>query len=65
MYDDSVKRRDLLRRLADLGWHLDRQGGAHEVWRKGERIMPVPRHTEINEHTARAILRDAAREGAT
>ncbi|HAT09018.1 MAG TPA: toxin-antitoxin system, toxin component, HicA family protein [Planctomycetes bacterium] len=56
-----MKRRDLLARLAELGWRFDRQGGAHEIWRKGERSMAVPRHTEINEHTARAILRDAAR----
>jgi mRNA interferase HicA len=56
-----MKRRDLLRQLADLGWRLDRQGGAHEIWRKGERTLAVPRHTEINELTARAILRDAAR----
>ena len=56
-----MKRRDLLQRLADLGWRFDRQGGAHEIWRKGERTIAVPRHVEINEHTARAILRDAAR----
>jgi len=61
VYGVGVKRRDLLARLAELGWRFDRQGGAHEIWRKGERSMAVPRHTEINEHTARAILRDAAR----
>jgi mRNA interferase HicA len=58
-----MKRRDLLRRLADLGWLLDRQGGAHEVWRKGERTLAIPRHVEVNELTARAILREAARTG--
>lgn len=55
-----MKRRDLLHRLVELGWSFDRQGGAHEIWRKGERTMPIPRHTEINENTARAILRKAA-----
>jgi mRNA interferase HicA len=33
-----------------------RQGG-HEVWRCGDRVFPVPRHREINEYTARGIMR--------
>jgi len=56
-----MKKRDLLQRLIALGWVFDRQGGAHEIWRKGERCMPVPRHAEVNEMTARAILRAAAK----
>ena len=35
------------------------EGGSHsKVW-IGERFVTVPRHNEINELTARAILRDA------
>jgi predicted RNA binding protein YcfA (HicA-like mRNA interferase family) len=56
-----MKRRDLLARLAELGWRFDREGGAHTIYRKGERTMAVPRHAEINELTARSILRQAAR----
>jgi predicted RNA binding protein YcfA (HicA-like mRNA interferase family) len=54
-----VKRRDLERRLRQLGWHLLRQGKKHDVWAKGDRELVVPRHIEINEYTARAILGEA------
>lgn len=58
-----MKRRDLERRLRDLGWMLCRQGGKHDVWPKGERELVVPRHPEINEYPAKAILRDAGGKG--
>jgi hypothetical protein len=33
-----------------------REGANHEVWTiAGERLV-IPRHREINEHTARAII---------
>jgi mRNA interferase HicA len=54
-----MKRRDLERALRELGWSLVRHGGRHDVWAKGERELVVPRHVEINEYTARAILKEA------
>jgi len=54
-----MRRRDLEKRLTELGWQLVRHGGRHDVWAKGERELAVPRHVEINEYTARAILREA------
>lgn len=33
--------------------------GRHEVWTNGEMTEPVPRHKEIDEHTARSIVRKA------
>jgi mRNA interferase HicA len=57
-----MKRRDLEKVLRELGWQLVRHGGRHDVWARGEREIVVPRHAEINEYTARAILR-AAGEG--
>jgi mRNA interferase HicA len=54
-----MRRRDLEKRLRDLGWRLARHGGRHDVWAKGERELAVPRHNEINEYTAKAILREA------
>jgi predicted RNA binding protein YcfA (HicA-like mRNA interferase family) len=51
-----MKRRNLERRLRELGWQLTRHGGRHDVWSKGEREIAVPRHNEINEYTAKAIL---------
>lgn len=59
-----VKRSELLRRLhrvaKDRGVALDIvEGGSHTKVRIGDRIVVVPRHAEINELTARAVLRDA------
>jgi mRNA interferase HicA len=54
-----MKRRDLEKRLRAAGWHLIRHGGRHDVWSNGEREIAVPRHSEINEYTAKAILREA------
>lgn len=54
-----MKRVVLLRRLADEACVLDRSDGPHDVYRNiitGKRA-PVPRHREINEFTARAIIR--------
>jgi hypothetical protein len=51
-----MKRRELEGRLHTLGWSLVRRGRRHDVWACGEREVAVPRHVEINEYTARAIL---------
>jgi len=54
-----VKRRDLVKRLEDLGCELVRHGGRHDWYRNPESgvSQPVPRHREIDEHLARHILR--------
>jgi mRNA interferase HicA len=52
-----MKRREPEGRLRELGWVLARRGGRHDVWTKGEVEIVVPRHNEINEYTAKAILR--------
>ncbi|OGO55663.1 MAG: hypothetical protein A2Z32_03210 [Chloroflexi bacterium RBG_16_69_14] len=58
-----MKRRELIgrigesARIAGLTWALVRQGSAHEVWRLGDRQIAIPRHREINELTAQAIVR--------
>lgn len=54
-----MKRRDLEKKLRELGWHLARHGANHDVWTRGECELVVPRHVEINEYTAKAILREA------
>jgi mRNA interferase HicA len=41
---------------------LYESGGRHDVWTDGEREEAVPRHREINEQLAKAILRRACRE---
>ena len=54
-----MKRRDLIRRITDCGCILIRRGGRHDWYRNPESgvSQPLPRHTEINEHLARHILK--------
>jgi len=59
-----VKRRDLEKQLTDCGWRFVRHGGNHDVWSNGETEEAIPRHREINERLARAILRRACGESA-
>ena len=57
-----MRRRELERRLRALRWVLQRHGGKHDVWSicVGSVTEYVPRHAEINEMLARAILKRAA-----
>jgi mRNA interferase HicA len=57
-----MKRRELERRLRGLGWSLLRHGARHDVWSDGEREEAVPRHGDIDEQLARAILRRATKQ---
>jgi mRNA interferase HicA len=56
-----MKRRDLERRLRKMGWKFQRHGGKHDVWSNaaGTFTEYLPRHTEIAERLARAILKRA------
>jgi mRNA interferase HicA len=58
-----VKRRDVIRRITDLGAILDREGAEHTIYRNPRTgmLIAVPRHNEINEVTAKKIIRDAGR----
>jgi mRNA interferase HicA len=53
----SMKRRDLERALRHLGWYFLRHGGKHDVWTDGKREEAIPRHTEMHDKLAQAILR--------
>ena len=57
-----MKRRELERRLRELGWRFLRHGGSHDIWTDDEREEAVPRHSELNEKLARAILRRVSLE---
>lgn len=52
-----MKRRDLIKKLEKAGFSLERHGGNHDVYRRGTDIEQIPRHSEINEKLAKAILR--------
>jgi mRNA interferase HicA len=57
-----VKRKDLIRKLRTAGYRLDRKGD-HFVYEKpGNCPVQVPNHREINEYTAKAILKTAGIE---
>lgn len=55
-----MKLRVLLRRIADEGAVLVRHGSDHDWYRNviTGNMAAVPRHAEINEFTARAIIRE-------
>jgi len=57
-----MKRRELENRLRKHGWVFVRRGGRHDIWGRGDYEIAVPRHREINEYTAQAILRTAEGE---
>ena len=52
-----MKRRDLIQLLEANGWQLIRHGEKHDIWAKGDRWESIPRHREIDEQLARAIIR--------
>jgi mRNA interferase HicA len=55
-----VKRRDLVKELETAGYRESRNDGGHAIYeKKGSRPVQVPNHREINENTAKAILKAA------
>jgi len=51
-----MKRRDLLKKLTEAGFKFVRHG-RHDVYKRGDDEEEVPRHREINEITAKEILK--------
>lgn len=60
-----MKKRDLMRTLRAIakavGMDLDfvREGANHEIWTFGGERLVIPRHRDINERTARSIIKKA------
>lgn len=54
-----MKKKDLEKKLCEYGWWFSREGGNHEIWTNGKKHEAVPRHREINEYTAKKILKIA------
>lgn len=53
-----MKRRDLIKKLEKAGFRLKRHGNEHDIYeRSSTESETIPRHREINENTARNILR--------
>ena len=54
-----MKRRDLLKKLDDMGCIFVRHGGKHDWYQNPitKISQPVPRHREIKEHLAKHIIK--------
>lgn len=52
-----MKRRDLVSLLQKNGWRLKREGANHEVYEKDNQCEMLPRHNEIAENLAKAIIK--------
>lgn len=54
-----MKRRDLIKKLEAAGYRMERNGD-HTIYEKeGCRPLQVPNHREINDNTAKTILKVA------
>ena len=56
-----MKKHELVRALKKAGWNIT-PGGNHDLATHPEKPgikIPIPRHREINEYTARGILESA------
>lgn len=59
------KKRDLERSIRELAKSYGVEAGLvrdgkHEIWDCEGLMIPIPRHTEINDHTAKHILKSLA-----
>jgi hypothetical protein len=59
-----MKKADVTKILRSLGWWDTGKGKKHEKWTNGELVNMVPRHREINEDTAKSIIKLARANSA-
>ncbi|MBI5409842.1 MAG: type II toxin-antitoxin system HicA family toxin [Nitrospirae bacterium] len=54
-----MKRKDLIRKIEEIGCIFIRHGGNHDWYQNPETRVsqPVPRHSEINENLAKHIVK--------
>ena len=52
-----MKQRDLIKLLEAAGFVFKEHGGNHDKYQRGNDIIIVPRHREINEITAKKIIK--------
>jgi mRNA interferase HicA len=52
-----MKRKDLIKMLENNGWWLFRNGANHDIYTNGKNSEPIPRHNELNEMLAKAIIK--------
>ncbi|MCI7419089.1 MAG: type II toxin-antitoxin system HicA family toxin [Clostridium sp.] len=52
-----MKRRILIKKLESAGFVFKEHGSNHDTYKRGTDTEQVPRHNEINEITAKVILK--------
>lgn len=52
-----MKQKDLIKKLQKSGFQFYRHGGNHDIYIRGVDEEQVPRHKEINERLAKAIIK--------
>ena len=52
-----MKQRDLIKKLEAVGFEFKRHGTDHDIYERDGVIEQIPRHREINEKLAKAIIR--------
>ena len=59
-----MKRRELIRKLEEMGCVLVRHGRSHDWYANPEakNSQPVPRHNEIHDGLAKSIIRKLSKE---
>ena len=56
-----MKNRELVKKLEAAGFSLERHGSNHDIYTRGSDEEQIPRHKEINERLAKAIIKDMMR----
>ena len=52
-----MKRKDLIRLFEQNGWKIAREGGNRTVYTNGKEVEAIPRHNEVNERLAKALIK--------
>ena len=52
-----MKNKELIKKLERAGFKFKEHGGKHDKYVRGNDVEVIPRHKEINERLARAILK--------
>lgn len=52
-----MKSKNLIKLLEKNNWYLKRNGGNHDIYTNGKDIEVLPRHKEIKENLAKAIIK--------
>jgi mRNA interferase HicA len=54
---ENLKHRDLIQKLKHNGWWILRHGAKHDIYTNGIKTEPIPRHQEVDEKLAKAIIK--------